>query len=286
MLRPSVQVLDAYTPALRLASPSDTALLLVTVARLQHVSSYSWLQGVLDHCQDNMMTFDGQVCACACVWAGGGATRALHPASHLLLWLRSKNSKLRGSVVEDTSCSVLTALLLLCWLRPCGPPLLVCMDAPCVQELVTILSSLAQLHHQPDPEWMSIFFEAAEVHLPGLTGSQLAQMGYGLGQLGIEPPSRWMETFLTQVCGLGAASGLLVCGSACTCMLSWLGVFRCCVPTWVRLAWSSRSRCMGGDLLLVCAAAVTPCCCCCCSVKWQWQPTAWAAVTRPPCWLH
>lgn len=56
-----VQVLDAYTPALHNASPSDTALLLVTVARLQHVSSYSWLQGVLDHCQDNMLSFDGQV---------------------------------------------------------------------------------------------------------------------------------------------------------------------------------------------------------------------------------
>lgn len=33
----------------------------MTVARLRHVSSYSWLQGVLDHCQDNMMAFDGQV---------------------------------------------------------------------------------------------------------------------------------------------------------------------------------------------------------------------------------
>lgn len=55
-------MLDAYLPVLRNATPSDTALLLVTVARLQHVSSYSWLQGVLDHCQDNMLAFDGQVC--------------------------------------------------------------------------------------------------------------------------------------------------------------------------------------------------------------------------------
>jgi hypothetical protein len=54
-------VLDAYTPVLRSATPSDTSLLLVTVARLQHVSSYTWLQGVLDHCQDSMMAFDGQV---------------------------------------------------------------------------------------------------------------------------------------------------------------------------------------------------------------------------------
>lgn len=59
-------MLDAYTPALRSATPSDTALLLVTVARLQHVSSYSWLQGVLDHCQDHMMAFDGQVGLLSC----------------------------------------------------------------------------------------------------------------------------------------------------------------------------------------------------------------------------
>lgn len=68
---------------------------------------------------------------------------------------------------------------------------------------MTILWSLAQLHHQPDPEWTSIFFEAAEAHLPGLTGSQLAQLGYGLGQLGVEPPAQWMEHFLTQVQGVG-----------------------------------------------------------------------------------
>jgi hypothetical protein len=84
-VRLHVQVLDAYTPALHLASPSDTALLLVTVARLQHVSSYSWLQGVLDHCQDNMMTFDGQVsgCVCGCAFSIG----LLHPPEHLLLYL-------------------------------------------------------------------------------------------------------------------------------------------------------------------------------------------------------
>ena len=58
------RVLDAYAPLLPEASPSDTSLLLVTVARLQHVSSYSWLQGVLDHCQDNMLAFDGQVSVC------------------------------------------------------------------------------------------------------------------------------------------------------------------------------------------------------------------------------
>jgi hypothetical protein len=78
---------------------------------------------------------------------------------------------------------------------------------------VTILWSLAQLHHQPDPECMSVFFEAAEAHLPGLTGSQLAQMGYAMGQLGVEPPARWMELFLTQV-GLGVRCARGVCSLA------------------------------------------------------------------------
>lgn len=55
-------MLDAFTPALPHAAPSDTALLLVTVARLQHVSSYAWLQGLLDHVQEHMLAFDGQVC--------------------------------------------------------------------------------------------------------------------------------------------------------------------------------------------------------------------------------
>jgi hypothetical protein len=35
-------VLDAFAAQLADASPSDTALLLVTVARLKHVSSYRW----------------------------------------------------------------------------------------------------------------------------------------------------------------------------------------------------------------------------------------------------
>lgn len=77
-----------------------------------------------------------------------------------------------------------------------------------VQELVTILWSLAQLHHQPGPEFMAIFFEACEAHLSSLTGSQLAQLGYGLGQLGCEPPQQWMEAFLVQV-GTAAATAFV-----------------------------------------------------------------------------
>lgn len=67
---------------------------------------------------------------------------------------------------------------------------------------MTILWSLAQLHHQPDGEWMAVFFEAAEPHLSSMTGNQLAQLGYALGQLGVEPPQAFMEAFLTQVGGL------------------------------------------------------------------------------------
>lgn len=67
------------------------------------------------------------------------------------------------------------------------------------QELVTILWSLSQLHHQPGPEWLAVFFEACEPHLSSLPGGQLAQLGYSLGQLGCEPPKQWMDMFLAQV---------------------------------------------------------------------------------------
>jgi hypothetical protein len=55
------KVLETYSGLLPEAAPSDTALLLVTVARMQHVCTYSWLQAVLDHVQEHMMRFDGQV---------------------------------------------------------------------------------------------------------------------------------------------------------------------------------------------------------------------------------
>jgi hypothetical protein len=65
---------------------------------------------------------------------------------------------------------------------------------------VTLLWSLAQLHHQPGPEWLAIFFEACEAHLPACSGSQLAQLGYALASLAVPPPPAWMESFLNQVC--------------------------------------------------------------------------------------
>jgi hypothetical protein len=69
---------------------------------------------------------------------------------------------------------------------------------------------------------MSIFVEAAEAHLQVLTGSQLAQLGYGLGQLGVQPPAQWMDNFLAQVqnhehavlCLLSAHPGLITAANA------------------------------------------------------------------------
>jgi len=39
-------------------APATPRCCCVTVARLQHVSSYSWLQEVLDHVQAHMMRYE------------------------------------------------------------------------------------------------------------------------------------------------------------------------------------------------------------------------------------
>lgn len=67
------------------------------------------------------------------------------------------------------------------------------------QELVSLLWSLAKLHHQPGTEWLNIFCEASEGQLSGLTGSQLAQLLYSFAQLNWEPPAAWLEAFLSKV---------------------------------------------------------------------------------------
>lgn len=54
-------LLDSFGKNLSAASTSDIALVLVSVARLQHVTSYSWLQGVLEDVQGRMNQFDCQV---------------------------------------------------------------------------------------------------------------------------------------------------------------------------------------------------------------------------------
>ena len=66
-------------------------------------------------------------------------------------------------------------------------------------ELVTLLWSLAQLHHQPGTEWLSVFCEACEGRLAALSGSQLAQLLYAFAQLKWEPPAAWMDAHLKQV---------------------------------------------------------------------------------------
>lgn len=80
------------------------------------------------------------------------------------------------------------------------------------QELVTLLWSLAQLHHQPGPEWLAIFCEAASPHLASMTGSHLSQLLWAFSQLQWTPPDVFLESLLAAV-----SAGLCECGA---CMLT------------------------------------------------------------------
>lgn len=137
---------------------------------------------------------------------------------------------------------------------------------------MTILWSLAQLHHQPDQEWMSIFFEASEHHLSRMTGSQLAQMGYGLGQLGMQPPAGWMEAFLNQVRGgLGRGHVTITAGCVafgahvlkCQCSAETVAPF-CAAGSTSALSLSHVPQLKPVVWLSVANAIHTPTPCCCC----------------------
>lgn len=68
-----------------------------------------------------------------------------------------------------------------------------------LQELVTVLWSLAQLHHQPEQEWMQLYLEAATAQVSGMDGNQLSQLMWGVAQLGHQPPESWMSQVLSKV---------------------------------------------------------------------------------------
>jgi hypothetical protein len=67
------------------------------------------------------------------------------------------------------------------------------------QELVTLLWSLAQLHHQPGPEWLDLFCEAAQPQLPSMTGNQLSQLLWSFARLRWTPPAAFLESHLFAV---------------------------------------------------------------------------------------
>jgi hypothetical protein len=79
------------------------------------------------------------------------------------------------------------------------------------QELVTLLWSLAQLHHQPGPEWLDIFCEAAQPQLPSMNGNQLSQLLWAFAQLRWTPPVPFLESHLSAV-SCRAAKTLVVAG--------------------------------------------------------------------------
>jgi hypothetical protein len=92
-----------------------------------------------------------------------------------------------------------------------------------LQELVTLIWSLAKLHHQPCPEWLAIFFEATESQLPALYGNQLAEMMWALAQLQISPPPDWLDAFLNKVCVMAATCLALSFASSAAC-----NCYNCC----------------------------------------------------------
>jgi hypothetical protein len=130
--------LGGFARQLSAATPADAVLMLVTVARLRHICSYSWMQEVLDFLQPRLGQLNGQ-------------------------------------------------------------------------EAVTLVWSLAQLHHSAEEEgFMEQLVAVAGQQLVTMTPTQAAELLYSVAMLDITPPeawlARWCKVFQAAL-KAGAATG-------------------------------------------------------------------------------
>eukprot|EP00775_Hariotina_reticulata_P002071 gene2071-2391_t len=160
------RALEAYRGLLPEAAPSDTALLLVTVARLQHICTYSWLQAVLDHVQENMLRFDGQELV-------------------TLIWSLAK--------LHHQPCPEWLAIFFEA-LEPQLPSLY-------GNQLAEMMWALAQLQISPPADWLDAFLIKAQSCLATDTigGKDAATILASLAAVNHTPPEPWLHSCLSLI---------------------------------------------------------------------------------------
>ncbi|EFJ47722.1 hypothetical protein VOLCADRAFT_91781 [Volvox carteri f. nagariensis] len=158
----SAAVLDemltvAAADQLRQYPPGDLVLLLMTVARLRHVPSYSFTEAVTERLRPHLTASPAMTAA-----ASAGLVEPLAAAAG------------NSAVVAAAP----------------PPPPLTC------QELASVGYALAKLHCRPEADWMSAFMDCCLAVMYDFTTDLLASLMWALGELGQVPSPAWMGAFL------------------------------------------------------------------------------------------
>ncbi|GIM10877.1 hypothetical protein Vretimale_14484, partial [Volvox reticuliferus] len=127
--------------------PGELVLLLMTVARLRHVPSYSFTEAVTERLRPHL--------AAAAVAAAAAPTAA-------------------GVVPLDLRGPVTVAAPLPSPSAAAAPPLT-------CQELASVGYALAKLHSRPEPEWMSAYMDACLAAMGGFSPDLLASLLWAVG---------------------------------------------------------------------------------------------------------
>jgi hypothetical protein len=232
--------LQAFSRHLAVAAPTDTVLLLATVARLQHVTSYSWLQQLLDSLQAQLPLLDGQELATA-VWS----LAMLHHQpeqewleqllsashSHLALMTPTQAAEFLWSVAtlgSDPGQTWVQQWLLAFHSHLAGA-------TASGRELVSVLGSLAALGYCPDELWLQHALQLLHFRLREVDPQGLASLLPSLVKLNVTiQDGPWLENFTsTLLPRLGNFSGkekadLITCYAAwgVTPPPAWLSAFQ------------------------------------------------------------
>eukprot|EP00878_Enallax_costatus_P024200 GHUV01025804.1.p1 GENE.GHUV01025804.1~~GHUV01025804.1.p1 ORF type:complete len:582 (+),score=143.67 GHUV01025804.1:265-2010(+) len=196
-------VLDAYALRLHEAQPSDTALVLVTVARLKHVTSYKWLEDVLDSCQASMLQYDGPELV-TLLWS---LAQLHHQPGHEWLNIFCEASEGRLAALSGSQLAqLLYGFAQLKWEPPAAwmegylrqtQALLAAGDFT-GRDAASLLSSLSTLQHTPSEQWLHACLQLLYFKMPELDPEGLASVAISLAKLSVVVGNgQWLESYVS-----------------------------------------------------------------------------------------
>ncbi|KAF8065446.1 TBC2 [Scenedesmus sp. PABB004] len=230
----------AFAAALRStpAAPSDTALLLVTLARAGAVPSIEPVEVILDAAQARMLSYDGQALV-TLLWSL--ATLHHQPSPEFLaIFAEAAEAELPGLTGAQLS-ELMWACAQLRWTPP--PAFLDALLARCQARLAvaeftgrdaaSLLASLAKLEHTPPEPFLHALLNLVHWRLPTLDPESMASVAVSLSRLRVAiAPGPWLDAFVSmttsRLSGMAADSlvGLVTALAGWTTPpRAWVGAF-------------------------------------------------------------
>ncbi|KAG2452747.1 hypothetical protein HYH02_002977 [Chlamydomonas schloesseri] len=179
-------------------SAPDLVLLLMTVARLQHVPSYAFTEAVTERLRPHIAAAAAAAAATSARYPSAGGTGGSSSSSSSSGVGGSSSGGLTGPAAapqpQPQPVAARGAPVVVAMAGP-GGELLVVEPLTC-QELASVGYALAKLHSRPESDWLSQYMEACQAVMGGFEADHLASLLWAVGELGQTPSPGWLSSFL------------------------------------------------------------------------------------------